>query len=50
MIWIHVDEYRVLWLALVNMEIKYGVTNKARDFMDQTANKVLETHLASQTR
>jgi hypothetical protein len=45
------DESRVLWLVLVNMKIKYWVTNKAGDFMDQmTANRVLETYLASQTR
>jgi hypothetical protein len=50
MIWIHTDESRLLWLVLVNMEIKYWVTNKAGDFMDQITNKVLETHLASQTR
>ena len=44
MVWIHMDESRVLWLALVNIAIKYWVTNKAGDFMDQMSdNKVLKS-------
>lgn len=37
--WIHMDESRVLWMALVNIAIKYLVTNKAGDFMDQMIDK-----------
>jgi hypothetical protein len=51
MVWIHMDESRVLWLALVNTVTKYWVTNKAGDIMDQTSDKkVLKSYLASQTR
>jgi hypothetical protein len=44
MVWIHMDESRVLWLYLVNATMKYWVTNKAGDFMDQMSdNKVLKS-------
>ena len=47
MVWIHMNESRVLWLALVNMALKYWVTNKTGDFLDQmSVNKDFEDLLS----